>query len=59
MPGKMTYAGVGVDYETLDPFKRRAQLAGLETARNILRLGFCEVEMRRGEIGRASCRERV
>jgi phosphoribosylformylglycinamidine cyclo-ligase len=49
MPGKMTYAGVGVDYETLDPFKRRAQLAGRETARNILRLGFCEVEMSRGE----------
>jgi phosphoribosylformylglycinamidine cyclo-ligase len=46
---KMTYAGVGVDYEAMDPFKRLAQLAGRETAKNILRLGFSEVEMSRGE----------
>jgi len=49
MNGKMTYAGVGVDYEAMDPFKRLAQLAGRETAKNILRLGFSEVEMSRGE----------
>ena len=49
MTGKMTYAGVGVDYEAMDPFKRLAQLAGRETAKNILRLGFSEVEMSRGE----------
>ena len=49
MIGKMTYAGVGVDYEAMDPFKRLAQLAGRETAKNILRLGFFEVEMSRGE----------
>ena len=46
---KMTYAGVGVDYEAMDPFKRLAQRAGRETAKNILRLGFSEVEMSRGE----------
>ncbi len=49
MTEKMTYAGVGVDYEAMDPFKRLAQLAGRETATNILRLGFSEVEMSRGE----------
>ncbi len=49
MTEKMTYAGVGVDYEAMDPFKRLAQLAGRETAENILRLGFSEVEMSRGE----------
>ena len=49
MTEKMTYAGVGVDYEAMDPFKRLAQLAGRETAKNILRLGFSEVEMSRGK----------
>jgi phosphoribosylformylglycinamidine cyclo-ligase len=49
MTEKMTYAGVGVDYEAMDPFKRLAQLAGRETAKNILRLGFSEVESSRGE----------
>ncbi len=49
MDEKMTYGGVGVDYEAMDPFKRLAQLAGRETAKNILRLGFSEVEMSRGE----------
>jgi phosphoribosylformylglycinamidine cyclo-ligase len=49
MTEKMTYAGVGVDYEAMDPFKRLAQLAGRETATNILRLDFSEVDMSRGE----------
>jgi len=49
MTEKMTYAGVGVDYEAMDPFKRLAQRAGRETAKNIFRLGFSEVEMSRGE----------
>jgi len=49
MTEKMTYAGVGVDYEAMDPFKRLAQLVGQKTAKNILRLGFSEVEMSRGE----------
>ena len=48
----MTYAGVGVDYDAMDPFKRMAQIAGRETAGNIRRLNggeFQEVEMSRGE----------
>jgi phosphoribosylformylglycinamidine cyclo-ligase len=49
MTEKMTYAGVGVDYEAMDPFKRLAQIAGRETAKAILRLGFSEVETSRGE----------
>ena len=49
MNEKMTYAGVGVDYEAMDPFKRLAQRAGRETAKNIMRFGFSEVGMSRGE----------
>lgn len=52
MVEKMTYAGVGVDYDAMDPFKRVAQLAGRETAANIIRLNngeFHELEMSRGE----------
>jgi phosphoribosylformylglycinamidine cyclo-ligase len=49
MGEKMTHAGVGVDYGEMDPFKRLAQPAGRETAGNISRLGFSEVEMSRGE----------
>ncbi|MDP3244465.1 MAG: hypothetical protein Q8M83_02260, partial [bacterium] len=45
----MTYAGAGVSYETMDPFKRAAQLAGRETAQNIKRLGFSEFVPSRGE----------
>ena len=37
MAEKMTYAGAGVDYEAMDPFKRLAQQAGRETTANILR----------------------
>lgn len=52
MEQQMTYAGVGVDYDTMDPFKRMAQLAGRETAGNIRRLNggeFTEFEPSRGE----------
>lgn len=48
----MTYAGVGVDYDAMDPFKRACQLAGRETARNIHRLAggeFREFAPSRGE----------
>jgi phosphoribosylformylglycinamidine cyclo-ligase len=45
----LTYAGSGVDYGALDPFKRRAQLAGRSTAAVLQRLGVSEVEMSRGE----------
>jgi phosphoribosylformylglycinamidine cyclo-ligase len=46
---RMTYAGSGVDYGALDPFKRRAQAAGRSTAAVLRRLGVSEVEMSRGE----------
>lgn len=48
----MTYANSGVDYDSMDPFKRRAQLAARKTARNIQRLNdgeFQEFEPSRGE----------
>ncbi len=46
---RMTYAGSGVDYGALDPFKRRAQLAGRATAGEMNRLGMTEVSASRGE----------
>lgn len=48
----MTYAGTGVNYDAMDPFKRMAQLAARETACNIQRLNggeFREFEPSRGE----------
>ncbi len=45
----MTYAGTGVSYDTMDPFKRMAQEAARETARNIERLWLKDVAMSRGE----------
>lgn len=36
----MTYAGTGVDYDAMDPFKTMAQSAARKTAGNIERLGF-------------------
>ncbi len=48
----MTYAGTGVNYDAIDPFKRMAQHAGRETARNIARFSngaLREVGMSRGE----------
>lgn len=49
MAKRMTYKGVGVNYDVMDPFKRMAQLAGRKTAKNIKHLGVSEVEMSRGE----------
>jgi len=52
MTEKMTYAGVGVKYDTMDTFKRACQKAGLETSGNITRLNggeFQEFEASRGE----------
>jgi phosphoribosylformylglycinamidine cyclo-ligase len=46
---RMTYAGSGVDYSALDPFKRRAQAAGRSTADVLRRLGVSEPGMSRGE----------
>ncbi len=48
----MTYAGTGVNYDAMDPFKRMAQIAGRETAGNISRFNggeFRELEASRGE----------
>lgn len=48
----MTYKDAGVDYDAMDPFKRAAQMAARNTAKNILRLNnghFKEVEASRGE----------
>lgn len=45
----MTYAGSGVNYDAMDPFKRLAQQAARLTAGNIERLGFIEVGASRGE----------
>ena len=52
MAKKITYAGVGVNYSAMDPFKRLAQRAGKKTAKNIDRLNsgeFREVAASRGE----------
>lgn len=46
----MTYESVGVDYSSMDPFKRACQAAARETAQNLKNLGdFVEVEVSRGE----------
>lgn len=49
MAEKLTYAGVGINYAVMDPFKRQAQQAARVTSGNITRLGFTEVEWSRGE----------
>ena len=46
---RMTYAGAGVNYSALDPFKRRAQLAGRGTADVLQRLGVGTEVDERGE----------
>lgn len=46
---QITYKSVGVDYDLMDPFKRAAQNAGLETIENIKRLNFTEFGASRGE----------
>lgn len=45
----MTYAGTGVDYGAMDPFKRMAQMAALGTDHNLSRFGFSAVPWTRGE----------
>ncbi|HBI33987.1 MAG TPA: phosphoribosylformylglycinamidine cyclo-ligase [Candidatus Moranbacteria bacterium] len=45
----MTYAGTGVNYDEMDPFKIAAQLAAGKTASNIERFGFSELVSSRGE----------
>ncbi len=45
----MTYAGSGVDYGAMDPFKRDCQLAAARTAFQLGKRGFTEVGWSRGE----------
>jgi len=49
MRDSMTYKGSGVDYDAMDPFKRKCQMAARETAGNITRFGFTEAGFSRGE----------
>ena len=46
---KVTYAGTGVNYASMDPFKIAAQIAARLTAGTIKRFGFTEIEASRGE----------
>jgi phosphoribosylformylglycinamidine cyclo-ligase len=46
---ELTYQSVGVDYSTMDPFKKAAQLAAQETRKTMERFGFNELEWSRGE----------
>jgi len=45
----ITYASTGVNYESMDPFKRLGQLNARETSSNLERLGMSVVEASRGE----------
>ncbi len=45
----MTYAGTGVNYDEMDPYKRTMLRAALPTAANLKRLGFSEITESRGE----------
>ncbi len=46
---KMTYAGSGVDYDAMDPFKRAATKAAATTARNLAQHDCRELAWTRGE----------
>jgi phosphoribosylformylglycinamidine cyclo-ligase len=46
---KLTYEQAGVDYSKIDPLKILAQQAARETGKNLLAVGFPEVEASRGE----------
>ncbi len=45
----ITYRSVGVDYDAMDPSKKDAQLKARETAGNLEKVGYREVEASRGE----------
>lgn len=46
---KITYSQSGVNYESIDPIKKLAQSAALETSKNLEKNGFKEVGETRGE----------
>ncbi len=39
----MTYAGTGVNYDAMDPFKRKCQIIAQETSKNAERFGIKEI----------------
>ena len=45
----ITYRSTGVDYDAMDPPKRSAQLKARETAGNLEKVGYREIEASRGE----------
>ncbi len=45
----MTYAGTGVDYDAMDPFKRACQIAAASTAPQLISHSFKELTWSRGE----------
>jgi phosphoribosylformylglycinamidine cyclo-ligase len=49
MEKQMTYAGTGVNYEDMDPFKIACQKRASLTSRNVERLGVTSLEWTRGE----------
>ncbi len=55
MVTNMTYAGTGVDYTILDPFKIGCQDRATLTAKNAQRLGITSVEASRGESVHVMC----
>lgn len=46
---KITYSESGVNYKSIDPIKKLAQTAALETSANLVKNGFKEVVETRGE----------
>jgi len=48
-PNGLAYKDAGVDYSKIDPLKIDAQRAARETAGNLARSGFTEIEASRGE----------
>ena len=48
-PPVLTYAGAGVNYDEMDPFKRLAQQAALSTASMLKNHGALELQWSRGE----------
>lgn len=46
---KITYVKAGVNYDSLDPVKKLAQIAAFETSKNLKKKGFPEISETRGE----------
>lgn len=49
MTKSINYSSTGVNYNVMDPLKKRAQQAGKQTAQNLSSFGSSEVEESRGE----------